>query len=108
MDWRAGPLKGGAQSPCCRAPHSRRASGTEKAEHWSTIHKIPRLMAAQEGERTQIMWILLSRGIWGINERTRGLTQRWFDIVDWRSVHVGSTRLGASRSIGSYTQKLEG
>ncbi len=28
-------------------------------------HKIPRLMAAQEGERTQIMRILLSRGIGG-------------------------------------------
>ena len=52
--------------------------------------------------------ILLSRGIWGIDERTRGLTQRWFDMVDWRSAHVGSTRLGVSRSIEGYTQKLEG
>jgi hypothetical protein len=57
-------------------------------------YKIPRLMAAQEGERTQLMRILLSRGIGEIDERTRGLTQRWFDMVDWRSAHVGSTRLG--------------
>jgi hypothetical protein len=71
-------------------------------------YKIPRLMAAQEGERTQLMRILLSRGIGGIDERTRGLTQRWFDMVDWRSAHVGSTRLGVSRSIEGYTQKLEG
>jgi hypothetical protein len=65
--------------------------------------KIPRLMAAQEGERTQIMRILLSRGVGGINERTRGL-----DMVDWRSAHVGSDRLGVSRSIEGYSQKLEG
>jgi hypothetical protein len=71
-------------------------------------YKIPRLMAAQEGECTQIMWIILSRGIGGIDERTRGLTQRWFDMVDWRSAHVGSARLGASRSIEGYAQKLEG
>jgi len=45
-------------------------------------YKIPRLMAAQEGERTQLMQILLSRVIGGIDERTRGLTQRWFDVVD--------------------------
>ena len=44
-------------------------------------YKIPRLMAAQEGERTQTMRILLSRGIGGIDERTRGLTQRWFGKV---------------------------
>jgi hypothetical protein len=54
------------------------------------------------------MRILLSRGIGGIDERTRGLTQRWFDMVDWRSAHVGSARLGVSRSIEGYTQKLEG
>jgi hypothetical protein len=66
-------------------------------------YKIPGLMAAQEGERTQLMRILLSRGIRGIDERTRGLTQRWFDMVDWRSAHVGSTRLGVSRSIKGYT-----
>jgi hypothetical protein len=42
-------------------------------------YKIPRLMAAQEGDRTQIMRILMSRGTGGINERTRGLTQQWFD-----------------------------
>ena len=29
-------------------------------------------------------------------------------MVDWRSAHVGSTRLGVSRSIEGYTQKLEG
>ena len=48
-------------------------------------YKIPRLMAAQEGECTQTMRIILSRGIGGIDERTRELTQRWFDMVDWRS-----------------------
>ena len=53
-------------------------------------YKIPQLMAAQEGERTQLMRILVSRGIGVIDERTRGLTQRWFDMVDWRSAHVGS------------------
>jgi hypothetical protein len=42
-------------------------------------YKIPRLMAAQDGECTQTMRILLSRGIAGIDERTRGLAQRWFD-----------------------------
>ena len=71
-------------------------------------YKIPRLMAAQEGERTHLMRILLSRGIGGINDRTRGLTQRWFDMVDWRSAHVGNTRLGVSRSIEGYTKTLEG
>ena len=39
-------------------------------------YKIPQLMAAQEGERTQLMRILVSRGIGGIDERTRWLTQR--------------------------------
>ena len=52
-------------------------------------YKIPQLMAAQEGERTQLMRILVSRGIGGIDERTRWLTQRWFDMVDWRSAQVG-------------------
>ena len=33
-------------------------------------YKIPRLMATQEGERTQLMRILLSRGIGGIDDRT--------------------------------------
>ena len=42
----------------------------------------------------------------GIDERTRGRTQRWFDMVDW--THVGSVRLGISRSIEAYAQKLEG
>jgi hypothetical protein len=54
-------------------------------------YKIPQLMAAQEGERTQLMRILVSRGIGGIDERTRWLTQRWFDMVDWRAMH-GSWR----------------
>ena len=71
-------------------------------------YKIPRLMAAKEGERTQLMRILLSRGIGGIGDRTRGLTQRWFDMVDWRSAHVGNTRLGVSRSIEGYTETLKG
>jgi hypothetical protein len=67
-------------------------------------YKIPRLMAAQEGERTQIMRILLSRGIGGINERTRGLTQQcsiWLTggrrmsaAADWESV-------GASKCTGN-------
>jgi hypothetical protein len=38
--------------------------------------KIPRLMAAQGGECTQTLRIVLSRGIAGIDERTRGLAQR--------------------------------
>jgi hypothetical protein len=71
-------------------------------------YKIPQLMAAQEGERTQLMRILVSRGIGGIDERTRWLTQRWFDMVDWRSAQVGSARLGVSRSIEGYARKLEG
>ena len=62
----------------------------------------------QEGECTQIMRIILSRGIGGIDERTRGFTQRWFDMVDWRSAHVGSAILGVSRIIEGYAQKLEG
>ena len=70
--------------------------------------KIPRLMTAQEGESTQTVRILLSRVIGGIDDRTRGLTQRWFDMVDWRSAHVGSARLGISRSIEGYTRKLDG
>ena len=71
-------------------------------------YKIPRLMAAKEGDHTQLTRILLSRGIGGINDRTRGLTQRWFDMVDWRSAHVGNTRLGVSRSIEGYTETLKG
>jgi hypothetical protein len=71
-------------------------------------YKIPRLMAAQEGERTQTMRILLSRGIGGIDERTRGLTQRWFDMVDWRAEHVGSAKQGIRRRVESYMHKLEG
>jgi hypothetical protein len=71
-------------------------------------YKIPRLMAAQEGERTQLILILLSRGIGGINDRTRGLTEWWFDMVDWRSAHVSNTRLGVSQSIEGYTKTLEG
>jgi hypothetical protein len=69
-------------------------------------YKIPQLMASQEGERTQLMRILVSRGIGGIDERMRGLTQRWFDMVDWRSAQVGSARLGVSRSIEGYARKL--
>ena len=71
-------------------------------------YKIPQLMAAQEGERTQTMRILLSRGIGGIDERTRGLTQRWFDMVDWRAAHVGSAKQGIRRSVEGYMHKLEG
>ena len=29
-------------------------------------------------------------------------------MVDWRSAHVGSVRLGVSRSIEGYARKLEG
>ena len=54
------------------------------------------------------MRIILSRGVGGIDERTRGLTQRWFDMVDWRSAHVGNARLGVSRSITGYAQQLGG
>ena len=69
---------------------------------------VVKLMAAQEGERTQLMQILVSRGIGGIDERTRGLTQLWFDMVDWRSTQVGRARLGVSQSIEGYARKLEG
>jgi hypothetical protein len=65
-------------------------------------------MAAQDGECTQTMRVLLSRGTAGIAERTRGLVQRWFDMVDWRSANVGSVQLGDSRGIESHTKKLEG
>ena len=71
-------------------------------------YKIPRLISAQEGERTQTMRILLSRGIGGIDERTRGLTQRWFDMVDWRAAHVGSAKQGIRRSVEGHMHKLEG
>jgi hypothetical protein len=57
-----GFLEGGASSPCCRVQHSRTANGTQKADHWATIQD-PTANAAQEGERTQIMRILLSRGV---------------------------------------------
>ncbi len=70
-------------------------------------YKIPRLMAAQEDERTQTMRLILSRGIRGIDERTRGLTQRWFDMVDWRSASVGNAKLGVSRSIEGYAKTVE-
>lgn len=64
-------------------------------------------MAAQEDERTQTMRLILSRGIRGIDERTRGLTQRWFDMVDWRSAQVGNAKLGVSRSIEGYAKTVE-
>jgi hypothetical protein len=71
-------------------------------------YKIPRLVAAQDGECTQTLRIALSRGIAGINERTRGLAQRWFDMVDWRSANIGSAQSEASRSIEGHTKKLKG
>ena len=51
---------------------------------------------------------LLSRGIEGIGERTRGLAQRLFDMVDWRSANVDIAQLGVSRGIEGHTKKLEG
>jgi hypothetical protein len=107
MDWRAGLLEDGATSPCFRALHSRRTTEPTRSSTGQP-YKISRLMTAQERERTKTMRILLSRGIGGIDERTRGLSQRWFDMVDWRSAHVCSARLGISRSIEGYTRKLEG
>jgi hypothetical protein len=50
------------------------------------------------------MRILLSRGMSDmseIDERTRGITQRWFDMVDWRSANVGSAQLEVSRDISA-------
>ena len=70
-------------------------------------YKIPWLRGAQVGACTQTMRIILSRGIGGIDERTRGLTQRWFDMVDWRSAQVRSARLGVSLSIEGYAKTLE-
>jgi hypothetical protein len=46
-----------------------------------------------------------SAGI-GIDERTRGLTQRWFDMVDWRSANVGSAQLEVSRGIEGYRESV--
>jgi hypothetical protein len=40
-------------------------------------YKIQLLMSVHDGECTQTMCILLSRGIAGIDERTRGITQRY-------------------------------
>jgi hypothetical protein len=106
MVWRTGLLESSAPSNGGRAPHSR---GTKPRKlDTGRPYKIPNLMVAQEGERTQLMRILVSRGIGGIDERTRGLTQRWFDMVDWRSAQAGSARLGVSRSIEGYARKLEG
>ena len=45
------------------------------------------------------MRILLSRGIAGIDERTRGLTQRWLDMVDWRAANIRDASLSFSRSL---------
>jgi hypothetical protein len=70
-------------------------------------YHIPRLMAAQDGECTQTLRIVLSRGIAGIVERTRGLAQRWFDMVDWRSANVGSAHSGVNRSIEGHTKCLK-
>ena len=50
----------------------------------------------------------MSRGIAGIDERTRGLAQRWFDIVDWRLAYVGSDQSGVSHIIEGHSKKLEG
>jgi hypothetical protein len=72
-------------------------------------YKIPNLNGS-----TRKGSVLNSCGSWcreasgGIGERTRGLTQRWFDMVDWRSAQVGSARLGVSRSIEGYARKLGG
>jgi hypothetical protein len=62
-------------------------------------YKIQRLMAVHDGECTQTMRILLSRGIAGIDERTRGLTQRWLDMVDWRAANTRDAPLSISRSL---------
>ena len=70
-------------------------------------YKILRLMAAQNGECTQTLRIVPSRGIAGIVERTRGLAQRWFDMVDWRSANVGSAHSGVNRSIEGHTKCLK-
>lgn len=91
--WKAVPHVLAAGHRTAEALTEPRKSGTGQP------YKIPRLMAAQEEERTQTMRILLSRGVRGIDERTRGPTQRWFDMADWRSAHVGSAKLGLSRGI---------
>ena len=59
-------------------------------------YKIPQLMAAQEGERTQLMRILVSRGIRGIDERTRWLKKRRQPLEDGRWGRVVG-RAGAVR-----------
>jgi hypothetical protein len=46
------------------------------------------------------MRILLLRGIAGIDERTRGLTHHWFDMVDLRSANVGSAQRWLAKQIG--------
>jgi hypothetical protein len=53
----------------------------------------------------------MSRGITvsqtGINKRTRGLVQLWFDMVDWRSGNIGRDQSGVSQSIEGHTKKTE-
>jgi len=53
-----------------------------------TVEELTEPRRPSNGQPYKITRILLSRGIGGINDRTRGLTQRWFDMVDWRSAHM--------------------
>ena len=68
MDRGACLLEGGTATNSCRIRHSGRTMQTNGAPY-----KIPQLMAVHDGEFTQTMRILLSRGIAGIDERTQGL-----------------------------------
>ena len=90
--WRAVPQRIAAEHVTLEGLMEPRRSSTGQP------YKIPRLMAVHDGECAQTMRILLSRGIAGINERTRGLTQRWLDMVDWRAANTRDASSNISRS----------
>lgn len=64
--------------------------------------------AAQEGGCTQNLQILLLGGTAGIDERTRGITQRWFKMLYWRSARVGSALAEVKWSTESKNGRLGG
>jgi len=60
---------------------------------------LPLVIKESTCDDTQTMRILLSRGIAGIDERTRGITPRWLDMVDWRAANIRDASLSISRSL---------
>jgi hypothetical protein len=69
----------GALCPPSGSWQGRALEGLMEPRRSSTGHpyKIQLLMSVHDGECTQTMCILLSRGIAGIDERTRGITHRY-------------------------------